>query len=67
MIIFSYVANIVRRQYCVRNMQSASASSAIELDVGRIRDLSKSGRHREALAAANVWRQPRPTTATSYT
>jgi tetratricopeptide (TPR) repeat protein len=50
--LFGYVANIVRRQYCVRNMQSASATSAIELDVGHIRDLSKSGRHREALAAA---------------
>jgi Flp pilus assembly protein TadD len=35
-------------------MASPSASSPIELDVGRIRDLSKSGRHREALAAAEV-------------
>jgi tetratricopeptide (TPR) repeat protein len=35
-------------------MASLSASSPIELDVGRIRELSKSGRHREALAAAEV-------------
>jgi len=35
-------------------MQSPSASSPIELEIGRIRDLSKSGRHFEALAAAEV-------------
>jgi predicted Zn-dependent protease len=35
-------------------MQSASASTPIELDVGRIRELSKCGRHYEALAAAEV-------------
>ena len=35
-------------------MQSPSASSPIELEVGRIRELSKSGRHCEALAAAEV-------------
>src|SRR5579862_5707200 len=33
-------------------MQSASASSPIELEVGRIRELSKGRRHSEALAAA---------------
>jgi len=33
-------------------MQSASASSPIELRVSRIRELSKGGRHSEALAAA---------------
>jgi tetratricopeptide (TPR) repeat protein len=36
------------------SVQSPSASSPIELEVGRIRDLSKRGRHSEALAAANV-------------
>jgi predicted Zn-dependent protease len=35
-------------------MASPFASSPIELDVGRIRELSKSGRHYEALAAAEV-------------
>ena len=35
-------------------MQSSSASSPIELEVGRIRELSKGGQHREALAAAEV-------------
>ena len=33
-------------------MQSLSESSPIELEVGRIRELSKGGRHRDALAAA---------------
>jgi tetratricopeptide (TPR) repeat protein len=35
-------------------MQSPSASSPTELEVGRIRELSKGGRHGEALAAAEV-------------
>jgi tetratricopeptide (TPR) repeat protein len=35
-------------------MQSPFASSPIELEVGRIRDLSKGGRHSDALAAAEV-------------
>ncbi len=35
-------------------MQSPSASSPIELDMGRIRELSKSHRHLEALAAAEA-------------
>src|SRR5271169_4177176 len=35
-------------------MQSPSASLPIDLELGRIRDLSKSGRHREALAAAEA-------------
>jgi predicted Zn-dependent protease len=35
-------------------MPSPSSSSPIEFDVGRIRDLSKSGRHPEALAAAEL-------------
>jgi tetratricopeptide (TPR) repeat protein len=33
-------------------MQTLSASSPIELEVGRLRELSKGGRHRDALAAA---------------
>ena len=35
-------------------MASPSASSPIELEVGRIRELSKGGRHSEALTAAEV-------------
>jgi tetratricopeptide (TPR) repeat protein len=35
-------------------MQSPSASSPIEIEVGRIRDFSKGGRHGEALAAAEM-------------
>src|SRR5260370_395521 len=35
-------------------MQSLSASPPIELEVGRIRELSKGGRHSEALAAAEA-------------
>src|ERR1700737_4038424 len=35
-------------------MQSLSPSSPIEFEVGRIRELSKGGRHREALAAAEL-------------
>jgi tetratricopeptide (TPR) repeat protein len=35
-------------------MQNPSASSPIELEVGRIRELSKGGRHSEALAGAEV-------------
>ncbi|HXP43495.1 MAG TPA: hypothetical protein VN833_24815, partial [Candidatus Acidoferrales bacterium] len=35
-------------------MPSPSASSPIELEVGRIRELSKSGRHCEALSAAEA-------------
>jgi tetratricopeptide (TPR) repeat protein len=35
-------------------MRSPSTSSPIELEVGRIRELSKSGRHSEALAAAEM-------------
>ena len=35
-------------------MQSPSPSSPIELEVGRIRELSKGGRHPEALAAAEA-------------
>src|SRR5208282_4345586 len=35
-------------------MRSPSASSPIELEVGRIRELSKGGRHSEALAAAEM-------------
>jgi predicted Zn-dependent protease len=35
-------------------MQNPSASSPIEIEVGRIRELSKGGRHCEALAAAEV-------------
>ena len=33
-------------------MQSSSVSSPMELEVGRIRELSKGGHHGEALAAA---------------
>jgi tetratricopeptide (TPR) repeat protein len=35
-------------------MRIPSASAPIELEVGRIRELSKGGRHREALAAAEM-------------
>src|ERR1700680_4024814 len=35
-------------------MQSPTASPPIELEVGRIRELSKGGRHSEALAAAEA-------------
>src|ERR1700692_1917665 len=35
-------------------MESLSSTSPIELEVGRIRELSKSGRHCEALTAADV-------------
>src|SRR5579863_7209762 len=35
-------------------MPSLTASSPIEFEVGRIRELSKSGRQREALAAAEM-------------
>ncbi len=42
-------------------MQSSSASSQIELDVGHIRELSKSQRHREALAEAEALAAVAPT------
>src|SRR5215471_5175026 len=35
-------------------MASASQASPVELEVGRIRELSKAGRHAEALAAAEA-------------
>ena len=41
-------------------MRIPSASSPIELEVGRIRELSKGGRHREALAAAEILAAAKP-------
>jgi tetratricopeptide (TPR) repeat protein len=44
----------VRRRYCKRILRSSSAPSPFELEVGRIRALSKRGRHLEALNAAEM-------------
>src|SRR5271154_7234521 len=41
-------------------MRSPFASSPIELELGRIRELSEGGRHCEALAAANMLAAPAP-------
>jgi len=35
-------------------MTSAAESVPVEVEIGRIRELSKGGRHREALAAAEA-------------
>jgi len=48
-------------------MESPSAPTPIELEVGRIRELSKGRRHCEALAAAEALAVAAPQTATSST